>query len=119
MIKSVYLLFISFLQVPGPVQLVTSFASFFNITITWEEPAVPNGVIIAYEVSYRPLNTSQPVTRLNTTELATSFTTPSDLEVETEFIFSVRAYTREGPGNATFITTSTLCKICSYIVAYS
>ena len=71
---------------------------------------MPNGVIIAYEVSYRPTDSSQPVTRLNTTDLATSFTTQSDLEVGTEFIFSVRAYTRVGPGDTTsiMITVSTL-----------
>ena len=71
---------------------------------------MPNGVIIAYEVSYRPTDSSQPVTRLNTTDLDTSFTTQSDLEVGTEFIFSVRAYTRVGPGDTTsiMITVSTL-----------
>ena len=69
---------------------------------------MPNGVIIAYEVSYRPTDSSQPVTRLNTTDLDTSFTTQSDLEVGTEFIFSVRAYTRVGPGDTTSIMVSTL-----------
>ena len=69
---------------------------------------MPNGVIIAYEVSYRPTDSPQPVTRLNTTDLATSFTTPSDLEVGTEYNNSVRAYTRMGPGNTTFVAISTL-----------
>ena len=87
-----------------------SIPSFFKITITWKEPAVPNGVIIAYEVSYRPTDSSQPVTRLNTTDLATSYTTQSDLEVETEYIFSVRTYTQVGPGNTTSVTSSTLNK---------
>ena len=69
---------------------------------------MPNGVIIAYEMSYRPTDSSQPVTRLNTTDLATSFTTQSDLEVGTEFIFSLRTYTRVGPGNQSPVAVSTL-----------
>ena len=69
---------------------------------------MPNGNIIAYEVSYRPTDSSQPDTRLNTTDLATSFTTQSDLELGTEFTFSVRAFTRVGPGDATSVVVSTL-----------
>ena len=71
-----------------------------------------NGVIIAYEVSYRLADSSQPEIVLNTTDLASSFTTLSDLEVETEYIFSVRAYTRVGPGNTSMVTMSTLSRPC-------
>ena len=69
---------------------------------------MPNGIIIAYELSYRPTDSSQPDTRLNTTDLATSFTTQSDLEMGTEFIFFVRAFTRVGPGSSTSVVVSTL-----------
>ena len=99
------------LTVPGPV-VVTPHPSLLEISISWSPPDMPNGVIIAYEVSYRPTDSSQPVTRLNTTDLATSFTTQSDLEVGTEFIFSVRAYTRVGPGNASYDIVSVLQKPC-------
>ena len=67
--------------------------------------------VIAYEVSYGPTDSTDPETRLNTTDLETSFTTQSDLEEGTEFIFSVRAYTRVGPGNTTSITVSTLSSV--------
>ena len=70
-----------------------------------------SSIIIAYEVSYRPTDSSDPETRLNTTDLETSFTTQSDLEEGTEFIFSVRAYTRVGPGNTSSITVSTLSSV--------
>ena len=96
--------------VPGPVAF-TAFPSLLMKSISWSPPDMPNGVIIAYEVSYRPTDSSQSVTRLNTTDLATSFTTQSDLEVGTEFIFSVRAYTRVGPGNESSVTVSTLREI--------
>ena len=91
--------------VPGPV-VITPFPSFFKISITWNPPDI--GIIIAYEVSYRPRDSSQSVTRLNTTDLATSFTTQSDLEMGTEFIFFVRAFTRVGPGSSTSVVVSTL-----------
>ena len=47
---------------------------------------------------------------MNTTGQETSFTTENDLEEGTEFIFSVRAYTRAGPGNTTSITVFTLSR---------
>ena len=62
----------------------------------------------SHQVSYRPTDSSDPKIRLNTTDLETSFTTQSDLEEGTEIIFSVRAYTRVGPGNTSSITVSTL-----------
>ena len=69
---------------------------------------MPNGIIIAYEVSYRPTASSEPETRVNTTALVTHFTTEDNLEEDTEFLFSVRAYTRVGPGNTSSLTVSTL-----------
>ena len=82
-----------------------AYKSLSQINISWTPPLRPNG---AYEVSYRPADSSDTETRLNTTDLETSFTTQSDLEEGTEFIFSVRAYTRVGPGNTSSITVSTL-----------
>ena len=77
---------------------------------------MPNGIIIAYEVSYRPTASSEPETRVNTTAMVTHFTTEDNLEEDTEFFFSVRAYTRVGPGNTSSLTVSTLAgrasKLC-------
>ena len=88
--------------VPGVVCNLMAYKSLSQINISWTPPLRPNGVIIAY---YRP---SGPETKLNTTDLETSFSSQSDLEEGTEFIFSVRAYTRMGHGNASSITVSTL-----------
>ena len=68
---------------------------------------MPNGIIIAYEVTYMPTDSSQPITRLNTTDLDTSFTAEFDAKVVTEFIFAVKAYTQVGAGNTTSIVVST------------
>ena len=80
-----------------------AYTSLSQINISWTPPLRPNGVIIAYEVSYRPTDSSDPDTRLNTTDLETSFSTQSDLD---EVIFTVRAYTRVGPGNTSYIIVS-------------
>ena len=101
--------------VPGPVGAVTASPSPSQVTLTWEPPLMPNGIIIAYEVSYRPTASSEPETRVNSSALATNFTTESNLEEATEFIFSVRAYTRVGPGNATSLTVATLAAESSKI----
>ena len=94
--------------VPGPVGDIRAVSSLSQITISWTGPLMPNGVLIAYEVSYRPADSSEPETRLNTTDLDTSFTSRNDLEEDTEFIFSVRAYTRAGPGETSSLSVSTL-----------
>ena len=109
----VYFLCVSslhFSTVPGSV-VITTYPLFISITITWDPPDRPNGNIIAYEVSYRPADSSEPLTRINTTGLDTSFTTPSNMELGSEFIFSVTAYTQVGPGNTTSVTVSTLSSI--------
>lgn len=88
--------------------VITAFPLFFNITITWDPPERPNGIIIAYEVSYMPVDASKPLTTVNTTNRDTSFSTPNNLEFGSEFTFSVTAYTQVGPGNTTSVTVSTL-----------
>ncbi|CAI8048401.1 Protein sidekick-2 [Geodia barretti] len=98
----------TFEDIPGPVGAVMASPSLSQVTLTWEPPLMPNGIIIAYEVSYRQTASSEPETRVNSSALATNFTTESNLEEATEFIFSVRAYTRVGPGNATSLTVATL-----------
>ena len=70
---------------------------------------MPNGMITGYEVSYGPTNSSQHPTTTST-GLNTSFTTENELELGTEFIFSVRASTRVGPGEATSVVMSTLIR---------
>ena len=93
--------------VPGSV-VITSFPSFVTKYIIWSPPDKPNRIIIAYEVSYQPLDISQPIIRVNTTDLDTSFTAKVDAEVGTEFTFTVKAYTRVGPGNSSSVVVSTM-----------
>ena len=94
---------------PGPVVMIAAFPSFFKIRITWGPPERPNGIITVYEVSYEPTDSSQPPATTNT-GLETSFTTPSDLEQGTEFIFTVTASTSVGPGVPESVTESTITR---------
>ena len=92
--------------VPGPVGGITGTPYVSQVNLTWEPPLMPNGEIIAYEVSYRWTASSQSETRDNTTALV--WATENNLEEDTGFIFSLRAYTRVGPGNYSSLTIATL-----------
>ena len=76
---------------------LTAEARFTSIVLTWSPPQEPNGVIIAYEVTYR-VNASN-ITTVNTN---TNTTLTLELSLDTNVSdISVRAYTIVGPGNAT------------------
>ena len=96
--------------VPGPVVITPSFPSFFKISITWDPPEIRNGIIIAYEVSYRPASAPQIITTMNTTDLDTSFTNQGRLELETAYIFTVTAFTGAGRGESVTASISTLAR---------
>ena len=69
---------------------------FTSIVLTWCAPQDPNGVIIAYEVTYTVNGTN--TTTINTTDISTQLII--DLAPSTELSdISVRAYTSIGPGN--------------------
>ena len=67
-------------------------------------------MIIAYEVSYHPTAAPQNVTRVNTSDLATSLTV-SGLQPGTGLTFTVRAYTRVGAGDSNTVTYTSSCKM--------
>ena len=96
--------------VPGPVVNTSSSSSFFKISITWDPPEIRNGIIIAYEVSYRPVSAPQTITTMNTTDLDTSFTTEGRLELGTAYIFTVTAFTGAGRGENVTASISTLAR---------
>ena len=52
---------------PGPAVITSVFPSFFKISITWNPPEIRNGIIIAYEVSYRPASPPQNITTMTWT----------------------------------------------------
>ena len=66
---------------------------------------MPNVVIIDYEVSYWPAHSLEAAVTVNTTALTV---TAEELAPETEYTFTVRAYSRLGAGEltSTSVTTS-------------
>ena len=112
---------------PGPVVITSSSPSFFKISTTWDPPEIRNGIIIAYEVSYRPASAPQTITTMNTTDLDTSFTNQGRLELGTAYIFTVTAFTGAGRGEISTDSISTLARprkiralcLTSHILAYS
>ena len=100
---------VSDIPAPGPVVIVPV-PSLVQIAITWSEPAMPNGIITDYEVSYGKKNSS----RLSSasTSLMTNFSVR--VKLGDEFIFIVRAFTRAGAGEPTTVLVSTLTKLCKF-----
>ena len=94
---------------PGRVShLQAETTSFSIIIISWSTPQVPNGIIIAYEITYSVNGSSLVTVNATGTTTLTLELAPST----TVSGISVRAYTRIGPGPA--VTTgdvSTLCEL--------
>ena len=106
------------LLVPGAVSNLVAEARFTSIVLTWSAPQEPNGVIIAYEVTYT-VNISN-ITIVNTTNTSTTLILELSLDTNVSDI-SVRAYTTIGPGNATLhddVSTPQQPMPCE-LVAYS
>ena len=94
------------LVAPGPVAISLSKTT-FQITISWSPPERPNGIIIAYELSYLQTASPENVTRMNITEHTTSVSV-CRLQPETQYTFTVRAYTQAGAGEESITTYTTL-----------
>ncbi len=78
--------------------------TFTSVVLTWSPPREPNGVIIAYEVTYS-VNSSEP-SIVNTTDVTTTLVLRLAQSTKVSNI-SVRAYTSVGPGN--FLITLNVC----------
>ena len=70
-----------------------------SVLISWSAPQEPNGLIIAYEVTYRVA--SSDIVRTRTTDLGTSFEILSLTPLTTVSDMSVAAYTSVGQGKVT------------------
>ena len=69
-----------------------------SIVLTWRPPQEPNGVIIAYEVTY--VINCERSNVVNITDGSTALTLELAPNTRVSYI-SVRAYTSVGPGNIT------------------
>ncbi|KAI8494845.1 hypothetical protein Bbelb_274500 [Branchiostoma belcheri] len=86
-----------------PSGLQTSSVSNHSIGITWQRPAVTNGVITHYSIQYGPTTNcsdSELLHEVTTQGSNTSLTVPGLLP-NTMYTFRVRGFTSAGPGNFT------------------
>ena len=94
------------LSEPGVVlNLLSSGSDVDQILAKWDEPSIPNGYIIAYELRYRESNSNDLFIFVNTTIL---YYTIDGLLPITIYTVGVRAYTIAGPGEWTDTQVSTL-----------
>ena len=77
-------------------------ASSTSIDVMWYEvpPIDQNGVIIAYEITYTPLENFTGVIGINSTNMSGSYLSVSlvGLQEYVNYSIQIRAYTIEGPG---------------------
>ena len=84
--------------VPGPVSDLTAHPEVTSIVLTWSVPQEPNGIIIAYEVTYS-INGSD-ITVVNSTNGVSTLTIPSLPPNTNISSISVSAYTSIGRGES-------------------
>ena len=68
------------------------------ISISWNPPTIPNGIIRVYEIRYRESTSTGPYNITNTTNTEYSIV---GLIPNTSYTIGVRAYTNIGPGEWT------------------
>ena len=112
-------------SVPGPVGSVSSIMDTTRAVISWSVPSyIPQAYpIIRYEIRYHHLNDKccfmadvgdfniQVLNRSNVSSDSTSINI-TGLSDDTCYIFGVRAYTINGPGNWRVIASETLALSC-------
>ena len=84
------------LSEPGMVSnLISSGSDVDQISITWNQPSMPNGIIIMYGIHYRESDNSDSFVYVNTTITQHII---DGLLPNTSYTVGVRAYTIVGPG---------------------
>ena len=84
------------LSEPGMVSnLISSGSDVDQISITWNQPSMPNGIIIMYGIHYRESDNSDSFVYVNTTNTQHII---DGLLPNTSYTVGVRAYTIVGPG---------------------
>ena len=91
-----------------PGNITTIISSPITILVMWKEIPLfdQNGIIIAYEILYEPLDTfGGLIIRTKAVNTTNTFITLSDLQEFVGYNISVRAYTNAGPGPYSDIIT--------------
>ena len=95
------------LSEPGVVSnLMSSGSDVDQISITWNQPSIPNGIIIMYDIRYRESNNSDSFVYVN--GITDTQYIISGLTSFISYTIGVRAHTIAGPGEWIEIQASTL-----------
>ena len=93
-----------FVLVPSaPTNLRITLLRPTSVSITWNEPTTPNGMIFMYSVHCGP-----PSVPLSNTSIPRYDC--QVLEPGRQYVISVRAYTTAGPGEAANVSVTTPCE---------
>ena len=96
------------LSEPGVVSnLMSSGSDIDQISITWNQPTMPNGIIIMYDIRYRESDNSDSFVFFVNGITDTQYII-SGLTSFISYTIGVRAYTIAGPGEWIEIQASTL-----------
>uniref|UniRef100_A0A1X7SNS0 Fibronectin type-III domain-containing protein n=1 Tax=Amphimedon queenslandica TaxID=400682 RepID=A0A1X7SNS0_AMPQE len=85
-------------SIPGEIFDLRDATRPTEITLLWNPPTIPNGIIIVHEIRYRESNSTGPYNITNTTNTYYSIV---GLIPNTSYTIGVRAYTSIGPGEWT------------------
>ncbi|XP_035253841.1 protein sidekick-2-like isoform X1 [Anguilla anguilla] len=88
-------------DVPGPpVGILFSEVRTSSVCLTWQPPAQPNGIILAYQMAYRLNSTSSSAAVVELLRPGARRHTVTGLEPERVYVFRLTAQTRKGWGEA-------------------
>ncbi|TUL94710.1 Protein sidekick-2 [Bagarius yarrelli] len=88
-------------DVPGPpVGILFPEVRISSVRLIWQSPAQPNGIILAYQISYRLNSSSSISATVDILNPSARQYTVNALKPESVYMFSITAQTRKGWGEA-------------------
>ena len=110
-----------FLTVPSaPRSLMIVNVTDTTVTLSWNIPSIPNGIITQYQVQYRIANSNNTYGNNEVNTATTDLTyTVTGLNTKTEYEFRVRARTVVGRGSPSSAVTAFVGKLeYAYVITY-
>ncbi|XP_030611677.1 protein sidekick-2 [Archocentrus centrarchus] len=88
-------------DVPGPpVGILFPEVRTTSVRLIWQSPAQPNGIILAYQITYHLNSTNSNTATVDVLNPSARQYTVTNLKAETVYVFRITAQTRKGWGEA-------------------